>query len=150
MRQRVPRGRWELVPSPELRLILPQLTRGRLSEETEISYDLLTSRGSLDHRVTYDGFLKLGLRVSSLSNSHGMPLLIPLTRLASYPCLLNASMNNVALEVSLSAALKKRWMRSIGIDHSDAFGTVLSYEADLRCVHMLLTRLEAHHHLIID
>ena len=133
----MPQGRWELVPSPELRLILPQLTRGRLSEETEISYDLLTSRGSLDHRVTYDGFLKLGLRVSSLSNSHGMPLLIPFTRLASYPCLLNASMNKVALEVSLSAALKKAWVKSIGIDHSDTFGTVLSYEADLRCVHIL-------------
>ena len=134
IRQRVPQGRWELVPSPELKLSLPALSRGKFSEESDLSYDLLTSRGSLDQRITYDGFLKLGLRVSSLSNSHGMPFLIPLTRLASYPCLLSAAMNKdtkVALEISLSAALKKPWMRSIGVDHSDAFGTVLSYEADL-------------------
>lgn len=131
IRQRVPQGRWELVPSPELKLSLPPVSRGRISEETDLTYDLLTSRGSLDHRITYDGFLKLGIRASSLANSHGMPLLIPLTRIASYPCLVNAARSNIALDVSASASLNQPWVRSIGIDHSDTFGTVLSYEADI-------------------
>ena len=132
IRQRIPQGRWELVPSPELKLSLPPVQRGKFTEESDLTYDLLTSRGSLDHRITYD-FIKLGFRASCLSNAHGLPLLIPFTRLMSYPCLINASMNSnkMALEASLSANLKKPWLRSLGVDYSENFGTVLSYEAEL-------------------
>ncbi len=66
-----------------------QISRGRFKEEVDVAYDLLASQGSVTQRLTVDK-LMVSLRAST-AGSHGLPFLIPLNPLMSYPFLLHAS-----------------------------------------------------------
>ena len=46
IKQRIPRGQWELIPTPEFRFTPRPVQRGKVKDEQEVSYDLLASRGN--------------------------------------------------------------------------------------------------------
>lgn len=127
VKQIVPKGRWELVPSPSIKLCMTPISRGRFKEEVDVGYDFLASQGSVEQRLTLDK-LTVSLKAST-ARSHGLPFLIPFHPLVSYPFLLHASTKGSCADASITYKFNKPWIKSLTADWSRAFGPTLAYRA---------------------